>query len=98
MKYFESSKNNLSRYRLDHIDLIRDSILQTKGNIALNINTTEVNTGFEITRAIMTARQSNLGGLLLKTYDSDVFQNWIKTDWIDGENGISAISAGISKI
>ena len=30
---------------------------------------------------------------MLKTYDSDVFQNWIKTDWIDGENGISAISA-----
>lgn len=93
LKYFESSKNNLSRFRLDHIDLIKDSILQTKGNVALNINTTEENTGFDITKAIITARNSNLGGLLLKTYDSDIFQNWIKTDWIDGENGISAISA-----
>ena len=32
-------------------------------------------------------------GLLLKTYQSDIFNNWIKTGWIDGENGISAITA-----
>ena len=30
-------------------------------------------------------------GLLLKTYQSDIFNNWIKTEWISGENGISAI-------
>jgi hypothetical protein len=32
-------------------------------------------------------------GLVLKTYQSDIFNNWIKTEWIDGENGISAITA-----
>ena len=32
-------------------------------------------------------------GLLLKTYQSDIFNNWIKTEWVDGENGISAITA-----
>ena len=32
-------------------------------------------------------------GLILKTYQSDIFNNWIKTEWIDGENGISAITA-----
>ena len=32
-------------------------------------------------------------GLILKTQQSDIFNNWIKTDWIDGENGISAITA-----
>lgn len=32
-------------------------------------------------------------GLLLKTYQSDIFNNWVKTEWIDGENGISAITA-----
>ena len=32
-------------------------------------------------------------GLILKTYQSDMFNNWIKTEWIDGENGISAITA-----
>lgn len=32
-------------------------------------------------------------GLLLKTYQSDIYNNWIKTEWVDGENGISAITA-----
>lgn len=32
-------------------------------------------------------------GLLVKTYQSDLFNNWIQTDWIDGENGINAITA-----
>ena len=32
-------------------------------------------------------------GLLLKTHQSDIFTNWINTEWIDGENGISAITA-----
>ena len=34
-----------------------------------------------------------LGGLFLKTYQSDIFSNWIQTEWIDGENGINAITA-----
>ena len=28
-----------------------------------------------------------------KTYQSDIFNNWINTEWIDGENGINAITA-----
>lgn len=32
-------------------------------------------------------------GLAIKTYQSDLFNNWIQTDWIDGENGINAITA-----
>ena len=32
-------------------------------------------------------------GLLLKTHQSDIFTNWINTEWVDGENGISAITA-----
>lgn len=32
-------------------------------------------------------------GLILKTYQSDIFTNWVKTEWISGENGISAITA-----
>ena len=34
-------------------------------------------------------------GLILKTYQSDIFNNWVKTEWITGENGISAVT-GIS--
>lgn len=34
-----------------------------------------------------------LNGLCIKTYQSDIFNNWVNTEWIDGENGISAITA-----
>lgn len=37
--------------------------------------------------------QYNNQGLLLKTHQSDLFTNWINTEWIEGENGISAITA-----
>ena len=31
--------------------------------------------------------------LAVKTYDSDIYQNWVNTDWIDGSNGINEITA-----
>lgn len=34
-----------------------------------------------------------LNGLCVKTYQSDLFNNWVNTEWIDGENGIAAITA-----
>jgi hypothetical protein len=89
---FPANKINLTQFPLTIMDELRDLILQTAGNTALVIN--KSNTGAEsLTYNMIAARFQNLGGLLLKTYDSDVFQNWVKTDWIDGENGISAITA-----
>ena len=35
----------------------------------------------------------NQEGLAIKTYQSDLFNNWISTEWIDGDNGINAITA-----
>ena len=32
-------------------------------------------------------------GLCLKTYNSDLLQNWVNTEWIDGVSGINEISA-----
>ena len=32
-------------------------------------------------------------GLLVKTYQSDLFNNWLQTEWIDGPDGISAITS-----
>lgn len=34
-----------------------------------------------------------LNGLCVKTYQSDMFNNWLDTEYIDGENGINAITA-----
>ena len=32
-------------------------------------------------------------GLALRTYNSDLYQNWINTEWIDGIDGINEASA-----
>ncbi|AXH73780.1 MAG: major capsid protein [Microviridae sp.] len=32
-------------------------------------------------------------GLALKTYNSDLFNNWLNTEWIDGSGGISELTA-----
>lgn len=32
-------------------------------------------------------------GLGVKTYQSDLFNNWVSTEWISGENGVNAITA-----
>lgn len=32
-------------------------------------------------------------GLCTKTYQSDIFNNWVNTEWIDGPNGINAVTA-----
>ena len=89
---FPADKINLTQFPLTIMDELRDLILQTAGNKALLVNG-ENSGAQQLTYNMIASRFQNLGGLLLKTYDSDVFQNWVKTDWIDGENGISAITA-----
>ena len=36
---------------------------------------------------------SSQEGLGIKTYQSDLFNNWLSTEWIDGPNGINDITA-----
>ena len=62
----------------------------TTTDITMNTGDDDVNSLFEDIRK---AAINKLGGLVLKTYDSDIFHNWVKTDWIDGENGISKVTA-----
>ena len=35
---------------------------------------------------------SEMGGLCLKTYQSDLFNNWVNKEWVDGDNGINAVT------
>ena len=91
--YRNSLKTILNEQKLETLDLIRDEILKNPGNVALNMTATtnaKVNSLFT---EIRKAATNKLGGLILKTYDSDIFNNWVKTDWIDGENGISKVTA-----
>lgn len=91
--YRNSLKTILNEQKLETLDKIRDEILKQPGNEALGMTATkdsDVNNLFEVIRKAATKK---LGGLVLKTYDSDIFNNWVKTDWIDGENGISKVTA-----
>lgn len=90
----------LKQYNLGILDQIRDVILHRKGNETLILEGSEMgedqNGSPELATFIDDLRESQeekLGGMLLKTYDSDIFNNWVKTDWIDGVGGITEITS-----
>lgn len=90
----------LGQYDLKILDQIRDVILHKKGNeslLLISSNLSESNNGSaelqKFIGDIISSQSNKLGGMLLKTYDSDIFNNWIKTDWIDGAGGITEITS-----
>lgn len=90
----------IGQYDLKVLDQIRDVILHKKGNETLSLNQsgTSANNGGSaelqsFIRDITDSQSNKLGGMLLKTYDSDIFNNWVKTDWIDGAGGITEITS-----
>lgn len=93
-------KVEIGQYDLKLLDQIRDVILHKKGNESLilyasNLNDTN-NGSAELVKMfddLITSQANKLGGMLLKTYDSDIFNNWIQTDWIDGVGGITEITS-----
>ena len=94
------TKTRLGQYDLKILDQIRDVILHKKGNETLTLleeNVGATNNGSpELSKFMLELRKSQnskLGGLLLKTYDSDIFNNWVQTDWIDGAGGITEITS-----
>ena len=88
-----TKRTAIQTIKLETLDKIRDEILKQPGNVALDITSTKDADVNNLFIAIRTAATNKLGGLVLKTYDSDIFNNWVKTDWIDGENGISKVTA-----
>lgn len=90
----------LKQYNLEILDQIRDVILHKKGNETLILygsNLNETNNGSKelanMFEDLINSQTEKLGGMLLKTYDSDIFNNWVKTDWIDGIGGITEITS-----
>lgn len=78
---------------LDMLDELREKILGGKDQFVVN-RTTNKYFADVLGENGTTWNLKEAGcGLILKTYQSDIFNNWIKTEWISGENGISAITA-----
>lgn len=93
-------KTELGKYDLKLLDQIRDVILHKKGNQTLILYGTNLdasqNGSAELQAMLgdlVTSQTNKLGGMLLKTYDSDIFNNWVQTDWIDGAGGITEITS-----
>lgn len=87
----------LRSFDLANIDQMRIDILQATGlnnELDLSQTTYEPYSTFSAQDTNgNTVNRYRACGLGIKTYQSDIFQNWLKTEWIDGVNGINQITA-----
>lgn len=85
----------LSTFKIEEVDLIREKILQAPTNVPydLGASAVELMTKFKGRTNNYLNTTFPQFGLCVKTYQSDLFNNWINTEWIDGENGISEITS-----
>lgn len=97
-----------SSYKLEEIDNLREYILkQGRKEVLIKADSTEdwIGTSFIKDVLVGTAKkddtepkvkmpiiQMEMGGLCLKTLQSDIFNNWVNKEWVDGDNGIKAIT------
>ena len=97
-KIFNELSVGLQQWELESLDTLRDNILTTKGNVTFSvtgIDSVPVLQQFNERYGSDSGHLKTTGaqfGLALKTYNSDLYQNWINTDWIEGVNGINEIS------
>lgn len=100
----ETSKIRLIEFPISNIDDMRDIILSQANTTSLIIGNGTGETNMEpYNQMVGTTRDTTgkitsnsfyeMSGLLVKTYLSDRFNNWLNTEWIDGPNGISARTA-----
>lgn len=89
---------NLTPFKLANIDQMRyDVLTHCKLGESFVISESEHN---YLPYSTIVERNSNgetlnklpLNGLCVKTYQSDLFNNWLNAEWIDGENGVAEIS------
>jgi hypothetical protein len=93
----------IETFPLENIDEMREDILEASRNNAPFIikNTTRAPYGLPLENFTdpTTGNNKNIfarfgqEGLGLKTYQSDLHNNWLSTEWIDGEGGINSITA-----
>lgn len=100
----EARKGKIQACALDDIDDLREDILKKAGNLTyyLNGDTDQITPP---TFAFLNLQGGSINGgwsnnyyapewgIAVKTYQSDLCQNWINTEWLDGENGINQITA-----
>ena len=92
---------SLSKFELSNIDEMREAILAAPKTTPFNIENLNslpytaslANATINETNTNGNASWFNQAGLGIKTYLSDRFNNWLSTEWIDGEGGIADITS-----
>jgi len=82
-------------FPLDTIDKMRMNILKEEGQFVVNQHM-PLNSPYDYILKWVNNLSPYLGtqqGLGLKTYQSDMFNNWLNTEWIDGVGGINEITS-----
>lgn len=91
----------LTKFDLANIDEMRESILAAPKTAPFDIGSLN-SLPYTASLANATVNETNTNGnnsyfsqagLGIKTYLSDRFNNWLSTEWIDGEGGIAEISS-----
>ncbi|AXH74420.1 MAG: major capsid protein [Microviridae sp.] len=88
----------LESFPLENIDKMRDKILQHSAAGAVVIDGNEM-TPYSSPLKTLNAEHATFSAVFsqealgIKTYQSDLFNNWINTEWIDGAGGISELTA-----
>lgn len=87
----------ISTFPLENIDIMRQSILSDVFSpTAFMINQSSLapyGWALSIGNTGRYSKTSTQEGLALKTYQSDLFNNWISTEWLDGPNGVNEVTA-----
>lgn len=95
------SKIKLEKFDLKKLDDTREEILRQSNTYPYVIDGEANKRGlpYDATAAVISnnpttnASKLDLAGLAIKTYQSDRFNNWLSTEWIDGANGIASVTA-----
>ena len=94
-----NGKPQLKKFYLDNIDNMRTELLASPPTAEYILNGTDQEPYKSLLRVLDLAGadyaviKSTQEGLGLKTYQSDLFNNWLSTEWIDGTGGINEITS-----
>lgn len=77
---------------LSKIDDLREDIL-AKGRSEYIIGSGGNCSVTEFNNEVANMTSGNMRGLILKTHFSDIFNNWVNTEWVDGDNGINKLTS-----
>ena len=88
----------IKTFNLENIDSMRELLYTyTSSSIAIRVGPGSISPYGEPLKHISTTKMIKsvmpLEGIALKTYQSDIFNNWLSSEWIDGDNGINAITS-----